>query len=134
MSRSPHTQEFRAMVSQEYVDGTGSYEFLANKYRIGSSTLRQWVAKYRIYRIIAFQNQKGNSAYSAGFKMLCIEAILSGNGSVDDIVAKYNISSREVLRSWISMYNANREIKGYAPKREVYMAEARRKTTIEERK
>ena len=31
------------------------------------------------------------------------------------------------------MYNANRELKDYDPKREVYMAEARRKTTIEER-
>ena len=30
--------------------------------------------------------------------------------------------------------SANRELKDYDPKREVYMAEARRKTTIEERK
>ena len=30
-------------------------------------------------------------------------------------------------------YNANRELKDYNPKREVYMAEARRKTTIDER-
>lgn len=32
------------------------------------------------------------------------------------------------------MYNANIELKGYAPKREIYMAKARRKTTIDERK
>lgn len=59
--------------------------------------------------------------------MVCIEAVLSRDGSVDDIVAKYNISSHEVLRKWISIYNANRELKGYAPA-------VRRKTTIEERK
>ena len=41
---------------------------------------------------------------------------------------------RSVLRSWIKVYNANREFKDYNPKREVYMAEARRKTTLEERK
>ena len=64
---------------------------------------------------------------------MCAEAVLSGQGSVDDIVAKYNISSRKVLRDWICMYNANRELKDYNPKREVYMAEARRKTTIDER-
>lgn len=51
---------------------------------------------------------------------------------MDDVVAKYNISSREVLRRWIQCYNANRELKDYNPKREVYMAESRRKTTIEE--
>lgn len=32
------------------------------------------------------------------------------------------------------MYNANRELKDYYPKQEVYMAEARRKITLEERK
>lgn len=134
MSKSPHTSEFRALVSQEYLDGLGSYNFLANKYQIGSKTLREWVAKYRLYGMIAFQNPKGNATYSSDFKMMCVEAVLSGDGSVDDIVAKYNISSRRVLRNWISRYNANRELKGYDPKREVYMAEARRKTTIEERK
>ena len=65
---------------------------------------------------------------------MCVEAVLSGEGSIDDIVAKYNISSREVLRNWIIRYNANRELKDYCPEREVYMADARRKTTIEERK
>ena len=59
---------------------------------------------------------------------------MRGDGSVDDIVAKYNISGRYVLCSWIMKYNANMELKDYEPKREVYMAEARRKTTLEERK
>lgn len=38
------------------------------------------------------------------------------------------------LQNWISLYNANRELRDYDPKREVYMAEARRKTTLAERK
>ena len=134
MAKSPHTPEFRAHVSQEYIDGFGSYDYLAAKYNIGSKTLKQWVAKYRIYGIAAFISKNGNASYSSEFKTMCVEAVLSGEGSVDDIVAKYNISSREVLRCWIKSYNANRELKDYCPKREVYMAEARRKTTIEERK
>lgn len=134
MSKSPHTPEFRAMVSQEYLDGLGSYDSLAAKYQIGSTQLREWIAKYRQHGLSAFQSTKGNAPYSSEFKTLCAEAVLSGQGSVDDIVAKFNISSRKVLRDWISMYNANRELKDYDPKREVYMAEARRKTTVEERK
>ncbi len=133
MSKSPHTPEFRAMVSQEYLDGLGSYDALAAKYQIGRTQLREWIAKYRQHGLSAFQSTKGNAPYSSEFKTLCAEAVLSGQGSVDDIVAKFNISSRKVLRDWISMYNANRELKDYDPKREVYMAEARRKTTIEER-
>ncbi len=65
---------------------------------------------------------------------MCVEAVLSGDGSVDDITAKYNISSRSVLRSWILKYNANIKLNDYDPKAEVYMANSRRKTTIEERK
>ena len=91
MSKSPHTSEFRAKVSQEYLDGLGSYNYLATKYNIGCKTLKEWAAKY-------------------------------------------NISSRRVLSQWVVSYNANRELKDYVPKREVYMAEARRKTTVAERK
>lgn len=133
MSKSPHTVEFRAKVSQEYLDGS-SYPFLSEKYNIGKTTLQQWVAKYRLYGIAAFFKVSGNSSYSSDFKKMCAEAVLSGQGSVDDIVARYNISSRAVLRGWIMRYNANRELKDYVPKREVYMAEARRKTTVAERK
>ena len=134
MSKSPHTPEFRAKISQEYLDGIGSYRFLAERYHIGKKTLQEWVAKFRIYGIDAFITQAGNTSYSSDFKMMCVEAVLSGEGSVDDIVAKYNVSSREVLRNWIKLYNTNKELKDYDPKREVYMADARRKTTLEERK
>ena len=65
---------------------------------------------------------------------MCVEAVLSGKSSVNDIVAKYNISSEYVLRNWIKLYNTNKELKDYDPKRKVYMADARRKTTLEERK
>ena len=133
MAKSPHTPEFRAKVSQEYLDGS-SYPFLAGKYNIGKTTLQQWVAKYRLHGIAAFIKAPGNSSYSSDFKKMCVEAVLSGEGSVDDVVAGYNISSREVLRRWIMSYNANRELKDYSPKREVYMAGARRKTTIRERR
>lgn len=134
MPKSPHTPEFRSKVSQEYLDGIGSYNYLSAKYNIGCKTLKEWVDKYRIYGIAAFINKAGNTSYSSDFKTVCVEAVLSGEGSVDDIVAKYNISSRMVLRCWIKCYNANRELKDYDPKREVYMADAKRKTTIEERK
>ena len=76
MPRSKHSPEFRAMVSQEYIDGEGSVHFLADKYGIGYTTLRRWIMEY----------------------------------------------------------NANRELKDYNPKQGVYMAEARRKTTYEERR
>lgn len=133
MPKSKHPPEFRAKVSQEYLDGVGSVHFLADKYGIGYSTLRGWINEYKIHGISAFCH-KANRSYSKEFKVACVEAVINGEGSVNDIIAKYGISSRSVLRGWIKVYNANRELKDYDPKQEVYMAEARRKTTFEERK
>ena len=65
--------------------------------------------------------------------MKVVEEYVRGDGSSIDLGIKYDISSG-LLRKWIRMYNANRELKDYNPKQEVYMAEARRKTTLEERK
>ncbi len=115
------------------IDGIGSVHFPADKYGIGYSTLRGWINEYRIHGISAFCHKK-NRTYSKEFKIKCVEAVLNGEGSVDDIIARHGISSRSVLRRWMKVYNANRELKDCDPKQEAYMAEARRKTTFEERK
>lgn len=133
MSKSTHTPEFRAMVAQEYLNGVGSCYYLADKYHVGRSTIQKWVALYRAHGIEAFITSTGNKSYSKAFKISCVESVLSGEGSSVDIAAKNNLHPT-VLESWIRLYNANKELKDYNPKREVYMAKAKRKTTIEERK
>lgn len=132
MSKSKWSAKFRSMVSQEYLDGKGSYYFLANKYHIGYSTIRKWVAAYKVHGIDAFISEVGNKSYTHEFKIMCVEEVIAGYGSSVDIGAKYKVHPA-VLESWIKLYNANRELRDYIPKREIYMADARRKTTIEER-
>ena len=134
MSKRKHSPEWMIARVQEYLSGLGSCKSIAKANGIGHKSMEDWVRKYREQGESAFYKATGNKRYNKEFKIKCVEAVLSGEGSVDDIVAKYGISSRSVLRQWISKYNANRELKDYNPKREVYMAEARRKTTIEERK
>ena len=132
MSKSKWSAEFRSMVSQEYLDGSGSYSFLADKYHIGKATIHKWVAAYKVHGIDAFISEVGNKSYTHEFKIMCVEEVIAGYGSSIDIGAKYKIFPT-VLESWIKLYNANRELRDYIPKREIYMAGARRKTTIEER-
>ena len=134
MAKSPHTPEWRAMIAQEYIAKAGSSYDIAAKYGVNSKTVLRWAQRYKVQGLNAFIRGTGNTHYTSGFKMICIELYISGELSIDEIVAKYNISSNYVLREWIKRYNANRELKDYRPKREVYMAEARRKTTIDERK
>ena len=132
MSKSKWSAEFRSMVSQEYLDGKGSYGFLADKYHISKATIRKWVAAYKVHGIDAFISEVGNKSYTHEFKIMCVEEVIAGYGSSVDIGAKYKVHPT-VLESWIKLYNANRELRDYIPKREIYMADARRKTTIEER-
>lgn len=134
MAKSNFTPEQRADIAQEYLDGIGSSSQIATKYGINAYTVRRWAQKYTEQGISAFSALNRNATYSAEFKMSCVELYVQGKMSMDQIVAKYNISSNSVLRSWILLYNANRKLKDYNPKKEVYMAEAKRKTTIEERK
>ena len=119
---------------KEYLSGKGSYHQIAEANGISARNLRVWVKKYRNQGAIAFVERTGNASYSKEFKTSCVRAVLCGEGSVDDIVAKYNISSCSVLRRWIKRYNDHMELKDYDPKREVYMAGARRKTSLSERK
>ena len=135
MSKSPYTIELKEQIAKEYLDGSASSYELANKYNIPSAkTILVWAQKYKEQGISAFVKGTGNANYSSEFKTMCVELCLSGRMSIEEVVAKYNISAQQILRNWISLYNANRELKDYCPKREVYMADARRKTTIEERK
>ncbi len=128
MSKSKWSAEFRAQVSQEYLEGKGSFQSISNKYQIGKVTLSKWVAAYRIHGIGAFTCSSGNASYTGAFKIKCVEEVLQGYGSSVEIGANHKVYP-SLLESWIKKYNANIELKDYDPKREVYMAEARRKTT-----
>lgn len=134
MAKPKYTPEKRATIAQKYLDGTSSSSELATKYDVNAYTIRRWAQRYKKKGIQAFLNESGNTKYTADFKIFCVEQYIQGKMSLQDIVVEYNISSDSVLLNWILRYNANRELRDYNPQKEVYMAEARRKTTIEERK
>lgn len=134
MGKRKHSADWMLARVKEYLSGKGSYQLIAEANGISVQSLRAWVKKYGDQGAIAFVERAGNASYSKEFKTKCVLAVLYGEGSVDDIVAKYNISSRSVLRRWIKRYNDHMELKDYDPKREVYMAGARRKTSLSERK
>ena len=134
MAKFKYSMSLKIEVAKAYLNGEGSYDSLSSIYNVGSTSVQDWVRRYQEQGEAGFIKKASNSTYTASFKKMCVEAVVNGEGSVDDIVAKYNISSRSVLRKWIMRYNANRKLEDYIPNKEIYMAEARRKTSIEERK
>ena len=134
MAKKKHSANWMLARVREYLSGKGSYRQIARANGISAWSLRGWVRKYEEQGEASFMDRAGNASYSKEFKASCVLAVLRGEGSVDDIVSKYNISSRSVLWHWMKQYNDHIELKDYDPKREVYMAGARRKTTLSERK
>ena len=117
----------------DYINGNCSSAEICNCLHISTSTIQDWAAIYKKYGILGFTKKTKNRSYSKEFKMELVKKYISGEASSVDLAHQYDISSG-LLRNWIKMYNANIELKDYYPKQEVYMAEARRKTTKEERK
>ena len=117
----------------DYINGNRSSAEICNCLHISTRTIQDWAAIYKKHGILGLTKKTKNRSYSKEFKMELVKKYISGEASSVDLAHQYDISSG-LLRNWIRMYNANIELKDYNPKQEVYMAKARRKTTIDERK
>ena len=127
---SPYEKEQACL---DYINGNRSRSEICNFLHISTRTIQDWAAIYKKYGILGFTKKTKNRSYSKEFKMELVKKYISGEASSVDLAHQYDISSG-LLRNWIRRYNANIELKDYNPKQEVYMAKARRKTTIDERK
>ena len=141
MSKPKFPPEIKLHACEDFLSGKYTsvqvcekYGITYNKKNCSSTSLSEWVAKYRVMGVNAFAHSHHNKSYSSELKTQAVEEYLSGNGTILEITIKYGISDTKVFRRWILKYNANIELKNYDPKREVYMAEARRKTTLAERR
>ena len=134
---SKFTSEQIVDICERYLSGQNTYWELSEEYNLKkgkpSGNFWRWIALYREKGADAFVKVKGNRSYTSEFKQMVVEEYLSGVGSMFDLCMKYGITNDALLSSWLNKYNANKELKDYCPNPEVYMAEARRKTTIEER-
>ncbi len=120
---------------EDYINGIRSISEIMDDLSIKSTrSIRDWINAYKEQGPAALLPSNKNQSYSKEFKIKIVEKYLSGEASLTDLCAKYGIKSHHSLRRWISLYNSDMELKDYDPKQEVYMAEARRKTTIEERR
>lgn len=135
MPRTKFSEETRLKVVHAYLSGKQSLaQICAEHEHLNSQTVYDWVRKFEAHGETALLISHRNRSYSAEQKQRAVEEYLNGKGSLRDICIKYNISSTKRLRDWIKQYNSNMKLADYDPKPEVYMATARRKTTIDERR
>ena len=127
---SPYEKEQACL---DYINGNRSRSEICNCLHISTRTIQDWATIYKKHGVLGLSKKTKNRSYSKEFKMELVKKYISGEASSVDLAHQYDISSG-LLRNWIRRYNANIELKDYNPKQEVYMAKARRKTAIDERK
>ncbi len=127
------TPEEKEQAVLDYISGNKSRSQICQELDISSRTIQDWTGIYKKRGIKGFLRKTKNNSYPKEFKIQVVKEYLNGKGSSIDLGLKYDIHP-SVLRNWARMYNSHIELKDYEPKQEVYMAEARRKTTLEERK
>jgi transposase len=99
------------------------------KYQISKYSLIDWMKRFEKSGIEGLKKSTSWKRYSKELKEAAVRDYLSGKYSQYEIVRKYEISSRSVLR-WVERYNSHR-IKGV--ERKVKLYDKGRKTTWEER-
>ena len=136
MSRkAKYSVEEKIKAAERYLRGEASAGEIAAEMKMsrhGDDMVAEWAAMYRENGTEGFHLTRGNSSYSGELKQQAVEDYLQGKDSLRGICRKFKIPSTYTLRSWIKVYNSNRELRDYDPKPEVYVAMAR-KTTKEER-
>jgi len=130
--KSKYSVEEKVRLVQAYMTGTlGGREF-ERVYGICARVLRDWVRIYKARGVAGLTPATHNRKYSIETKCWAVEDYLNGVGSIDDICTKYDITQRNILRSWIKRYNGHGDFKRPNSGGRIYMTKGR-KTTLEER-
>lgn len=124
--------EEKLRIVYEHVHENVSLRELTQKYNVGSTSIRKWIAKYKYGGDAAFLPTHTKKHYSDAFKQEVIHAYLNGEGSLFELSIRFKIPSFETVRKWIMQYNdckstQTSETGGIA------IVKKGRKTTYEER-
>ena len=114
--KSKCTVEEKISAVEDYLNGIRSVSQIMVDLSIKSTrTIRDWILAYQNGGIEASFPVTANHSYSKEFKTEMVQRYIDGEGSVTDLCARYGISAHVTLQNWISLYNANRELRDYEP-------------------
>ncbi|WP_077620803.1 helix-turn-helix domain-containing protein [Bacillus sinesaloumensis] len=132
MSNKQYSLEFKYEVLRSYENKDYTIKELCSKYQISKTSLKEWIEDFEKYGTEGLKRSKSWKPYSKELKEAAVREYLSGDFSQYEIVKRYEISSRSLLRQWINKYNSHRDLKDTSKGRTSSMTKGR-KTTWDER-
>lgn len=126
MSNKYFPIEYKYKVLMDYKGGNYTIRELCFRYQITKYTFYNWLEKFEKNGINGLKDSNTWKSYSKALKEAAIRDYLSGKYSKNEIVRKYEISSRSVLSRWIKKYNSHRELKDTGKGRIRFMTKGRK--------
>ena len=98
-----YSYEFKMKVVQAYLNGEGSYEYLAKKYNLSDKhPLRIWVSSYKEFGKEGLMRSRQNKNYSLQFKLSVVELYLSSEVSYQELALKEGIINPSTIVKWVN--------------------------------
>ena len=94
--------EFKKKIIEEYFSGEGGFEFLAKKYAIPYSSIRNWVHGYEKNGDSALLRSRKNKKYSFEYKLSMVELYLSSEVSYQDLAIQEKINNPALITKWVN--------------------------------
>ena len=98
-----YSYEFKLKVVQEYLNGKGSYAFLAKQHNVHSNEqVRNWVQAYQEFGKEGLIRSRQNKNYTFQFKLSVVELYLSSEVSYQELAISLGINNPAQICKWVN--------------------------------
>lgn len=117
---------------ESYLSGSKSSYQIADELQVNKDNVLLWIYLYQKHGPESLVIKNRNTFYPTEIKSQAVQDYHSGNFSLKQICASYQITSTSILRRWIKLYNGHELFRSHNSKGDKSMTQGR-KTTYEER-
>ena len=98
-----YSLEFKLEVVHEYLNGEGSYDYIAKKHNMPAcSLIKEWVAVFRKLGKKGLIRSGQNNTYSFQFKVHEVELYLSSKVSYQELALSQGINNYALIARWVN--------------------------------
>ena len=99
--------EFKKKVVNSYLNGEGSFEFVAKTYGVPAKrNIEQWVHNYQTLGDEGLLRSRKNDIYSFEKKLSVVELYLSSEISYQDLALQEGITNSSMIANWVNRFRA----------------------------
>jgi transposase len=96
---------FKQKIVQAYLNGEGSYPYLAKKYGVPAwSNVKKWVKSYDEFGPDGLLRSRKNETYSFDFKLHIVELYLSTEISYQELALSVGMNNPPLIAKWVNDY------------------------------